>query len=53
MDNFDEIRHTELYQSYKSAANWFYWLAGLSLITSLITLAGGGWGFIFSLGITQ
>jgi hypothetical protein len=33
--------------------NWFYWLAGLSLITSAIALAGGGWSFVFSLGITQ
>lgn len=53
MDNFDEIRYTELSQSYKAGANWFYWLAGLSLLTSLIALGGGGWRFLLSLGITQ
>lgn len=53
MDHFDEIRHSELYQSYKSGANWFYWIAGLSLVTSIITVAGGDWRFLISLGTTQ
>lgn len=53
MDNFDEIRHSELYQSYKSGANWFYWIAGLTLITSIITVGGGDWRFLISLGTTQ
>lgn len=53
MDNFDEIRHSELYQSYKSGANWFYWIAGLTLITSIITVGGGEWRFLISLGTTQ
>jgi hypothetical protein len=37
----------------KSGARWFYWIAALSLITSIISLMGGGWGFIASLGVTQ
>jgi hypothetical protein len=37
----------------KSGANWFYWVAGLSLINSLILLFGGKWSFIIGLGITQ
>ncbi len=37
----------------KNGANWFYWIAGLSIINSLISLFEGGWGFIFGLGITQ
>jgi hypothetical protein len=53
MDNFDEIRHSELYQSYKSGANWFYWIAGLTLITSIIAVGGGDWRFLISLGTTQ
>ena len=45
--------HTALKDSYKSGANWFYWIAGLTLITSIIGLSGGGWRFFLSLGTTQ
>ena len=38
---------------YKSGANWFYWIAGLTLITSIITFGGGHWRFLISLGTTQ
>ena len=27
----------------KGAASWFYWIAGLSLINSIIVAAGGNW----------
>lgn len=37
----------------KSGANWFYWIAGLSLINSVIMMFGGGWSFIIGLGLTQ
>lgn len=37
----------------KSGASWFYWLAGLSLINTIISISGGGMAFIFGLGITQ
>lgn len=46
-------QHTELTQSYKSGANWFYWIAGLTLLTSVIGLTGGEWRFFLSLGTTQ
>lgn len=36
-----------------SGARWFYWVAGLSLINSLASLAGQQWRFILGLGITQ
>jgi hypothetical protein len=36
-----------------SGAAWFYWVAGLSLINSLILLAGSDWSFLIGLGITQ
>ena len=52
-NNFDHARHAELSQSFKSGANWFYWIAGLTIITSRITFFGGGLRFLFSLGITQ
>jgi len=53
LDNFDQIKLSELYQSYKSGANWFYWIAGLSLVTSIIAVGGGDWRFLISLGTTQ
>ena len=38
---------------FKSGADWFFWIAGLSIINSIILLAGGQWSFIVGLGITQ
>src|SRR5216117_2936789 len=37
----------------KSGASWFYWIAGLSLINSIVAFTGGQWAFLFGLGITQ
>ena len=34
-------------------ASWFYWIAGLSLVNSISAFSGGGWRFIFGLGVTQ
>ena len=42
-----------LEQRSKSGARWFFWIAALSLGTSLLTLAGSGFAFFLSLGITQ
>jgi hypothetical protein len=50
---YDEINHLELTQRYKSGANWFYWIAALTIITSLIAFFGGGIRFLISLGVTQ
>jgi hypothetical protein len=36
-----------------SGANWFFWIAGLSLVNAVIVLAGGSWGFLAGLGATQ
>ena len=46
-DNYELLRRT------KSGANWFYWIAGLSLVNSMIFLFGGNVRFIAGLGITQ
>ena len=51
--DYDQIRHAQLAQSYKSGANWFYWIAGLTIITSVIAFGGGGIRFLISLGSTQ
>ncbi len=37
----------------KSGANWFYWIAGLSLINTSIFLCGGSVNFVAGLGVTQ
>ena len=52
-NNYDHIKHAELESRFRSGANWFYWIAALTLVTSIIGLMGGGWRFFLSLGITQ
>ena len=52
-NNYDNVQHAELTQSYKSGANWFYWIAGLTIVTSVIAFGGGGIRFLLGLGITQ
>lgn len=37
----------------KSGASWFYWIAALSLINSIVAFTGSDWRFIIGLGITQ
>jgi hypothetical protein len=37
----------------RSGASWFYWVAGLSLVNTVMALAGSGIRFIFGLGVTQ
>jgi hypothetical protein len=36
----------------QSGANWFFWVAALSIVNSLISLFGGGIYFVVGLGIT-
>jgi len=51
--DYTYTQHSELAQRYQSGVKWFYWIAGLTIITSLITIFGGGIRFLISLGITQ
>jgi hypothetical protein len=44
---------TKTEERFKSGANWFYWIAALSIINSAIYFFKGSWNFIFGLGITQ
>jgi hypothetical protein len=37
----------------KSGANWFYWIAALSLVNSMVQAFGGTFGFVVGLGVTQ
>jgi hypothetical protein len=32
---------------------WFYWIAGLSLVNAALGFTGGDWRFILGLGVTQ
>jgi hypothetical protein len=43
----------DLEQRYKSGARWFFWIAGLTILTSVVSLFGGGFAFFLSLGTTQ
>lgn len=46
-------QNLKLENQLKSGAGWFYWIAGLSLINTIIFIFGGKWNFIMGLGITQ
>ena len=43
----------KLQNQHKSGASWFYWIAGLSVINSIVILVGSQWSFVVGLGITQ
>src|SRR3989339_1599161 len=40
-------------QIFKNGAKWFYWIAGLSLVNTTLSLIGGDIRFPVGLGITQ
>ena len=48
----EEERKT-LERQRRNGAQWFYWIAGLSLINAGIAFAGQDWRFILGLGVTQ
>jgi hypothetical protein len=48
-----ERKTSELEGRMLGGANWFFWIAALSLVNSIISLYGGGWGFSIGLGFTQ
>ncbi len=43
----------DLLEHMQSGARWFYWIAGLSLINSIVATFDGRWSFLAGLGITQ
>lgn len=45
-------RLQELRQQGRTGANWFFWVAGLSLVNSVIMLGGGDTYFVIGLGVT-
>ena len=46
-------KRMELIRRIKSGMNWFYWVAGLSIINTVIALTGGAANFFLGFGITQ
>lgn len=42
-----------LVRQFRGGASWFYWIAGLSVVNSLIWWIGGGWSFLAGLAFTQ
>lgn len=44
---------TALYQQVKSGANWFYWIAGLSIINAVLAHSETKTQFVLGLAITQ
>ena len=53
LDNATAVKLAELRRAIKNGGGWFYWIAGLSLINTVITLSHGSFRFIFGLGFTQ
>ncbi|MGH8459215.1 MAG: hypothetical protein ACRESV_07685, partial [Nevskiales bacterium] len=43
----------QLESRHKGGAAWFFWIAGLSMLNTIVGLTGGEWGFIFGLAVTQ
>ena len=52
-ENSVQEDNSELQNQAKSGANWFYWIAGASLVNTIIFLFNGHVNFIIGLGITQ
>ncbi|HUY88072.1 MAG TPA: hypothetical protein VMV10_05025 [Pirellulales bacterium] len=44
--------YAALESQHRNGANWFYWIAVLSLITAVFQIAGGGLNFLVGLGVT-
>lgn len=47
------VQSLEATVAVKRGANWFYWIAGLSLVNTIVAVTGGNFHFILGLGITE
>ena len=43
----------ELVRRMRNGAGWFYWIAAFTMINSIMTNTGSGWGFALGLGFPQ
>lgn len=48
-----DLARLKLETRFLAGANWFFWIAGLSVVNAVILAAGGEWNFVVGLGITQ
>lgn len=46
-------RAAQAFARVRNGSNWFFWIAGLSLINAVVTRTGSDISFILGLGITQ
>jgi hypothetical protein len=49
----DQGELLKLTQQFNSSSSWFFWIAALSVINSLIAVFGGDLRFVFGLGVTS
>jgi GYF domain 2 len=49
----DPAEAAELEKKIKSCGSWFYWIAALTLINTIVAMCGSNWGFVLGLTITQ
>ncbi|HKS17532.1 MAG TPA: hypothetical protein VJU16_09490 [Planctomycetota bacterium] len=49
----DIVQRIHLENRLKGGASWFFWIAALSLINSIVVHTGSTWGFFIGLGVTQ
>ena len=49
---YDSVK-PQLVAEMTRGANWFYWIAGLSLVNTIASLTGSNWAFGAGLGVTQ
>jgi hypothetical protein len=48
-----DVNQPMLEATMKSGASWFYWIAALSTINSVVYMSGSNWSFLAGLGLTQ
>ena len=49
----ESVEQQQLARRRRIGARWFYWIAGVSLVNTVVALAGQHWRFIVGLGVTQ
>lgn len=49
----DAAEVEDLDKKIKTGGAWLYWIAGLSIVNSVIILSGSNWGFVLGLTLTQ
>jgi hypothetical protein len=49
----DAAEAEDLDKKIKTGGAWLYWIAGLSIVNSVIILSGSNWGFVLGLTLTQ